>query len=143
MMAALSYQPLPKESKPKTSFVSRRLGLAGLVVATVAFWAVTLSQEASMEKTEGMRALMYDDEMLESMDPTFVAQLLEQRRVEQEKKTLSGFLYHTFFARIFSERGNPRPPTNNFAFDAVFGPNMVLQHGSKAAVYGFLGAKCG
>lgn len=29
-----------------------------------------------------------------------------------------------------------------FDFDAVFGDNMVLQHGSQAAIYGFLGSPC-
>jgi hypothetical protein len=33
---------------------------------------------------------------------------------------------------------DPQP----FAFDAAFGDNMVLQHGSKAAIYGFLGPNC-
>lgn len=35
------------------------------------------------------------------------------------------------------------PPPQNFALDAVFGDNMVLQQGpSRAAIYGFLGDKC-
>ena len=33
---------------------------------------------------------------------------------------------------------NPQP----FALESVFGDNMVLQHGSKAAIYGYLGPDC-
>ncbi|CAB9525804.1 Sialate O-acetylesterase [Seminavis robusta] len=148
MLAALPNQPLlnankSKEKTNKTFSVSRRLGLAGLVVATVAFWGMTLLQEATKETNDPMNMMMYDDEMLASMDPTFVAQLLEQRREDEEKKTWAGYLYHTYFSWIQTERGSkPAPPINDFAFDAVFGSNMVLQHGSKAAVYGFLGFKC-
>jgi len=37
---------------------------------------------------------------------------------------------------------DPLPPPQPFAFGPVFGDNMVLQRGSQAAVYGYLGPLC-